>query len=286
MTVAVSTYIGEPLPGRNFEEFSFIRVSDPGPDTSRTMGRTKSADRNTSRMIECTIAGLRQVKTDYVVKSRVELLPMSHAFENEVPSILSEMETKQELLIAFLGTHYQGLTRDVKNAFLWIPDTFQIMRTSQALDLWEGAQKYWEAHRSDWMNQRKMISNEQILGLSLARMVGRELSQKTIVNFSKSKLNKEIYNAQKELEHRHTFLLNTISLGFHESRISLIGLGHLKRSNILAQKFANAVYGTQNYPLIKIVHESKIIMRKLNVARSKVKFLQKRYWKSYYKYQK
>ena len=221
MSVAISTYVDEPIPLQISSMCHVTRISDPGIDRNTRSDRDGTIILgNTSRMLACTIAGLLEVETEYVVKSRIEVLPKDSNFESAVERALTDLEFHPGRIMAFMAMHYQSLENNPKGTFLFIPDIFQVMRTSQALELWKGAQSYWETYGRKWSAQRKDFANEQIMGLSLAKLTGQELNKIDLEKFHRNTFNKNIVSIQQDFERNRILTLQCQSLGLHESRLT------------------------------------------------------------------
>jgi hypothetical protein len=189
LKIVVSTYSNELTPAlRNFQ-FRFVLNGDPGKDCYYTglaiLGsKTNKLARNTTRMLNTTSLGLSQVKTEYVIKTRVEILPSKIEFAQVLNKILEDYLESE--IIVFLAEHYTGLAySEKKPLLLWIPDGFQIMRTSDCLKLWEGALELWQKYRTSLVGNffHVDLANEQLLGLSLVHNFIKPISERSLKRY-------------------------------------------------------------------------------------------------------
>jgi hypothetical protein len=189
LTIVISTYPNELTQSLKNFQFCFILNDDPGPDYCNTgaviLGfRTNKTNRNTTRMLSTTSLGLSQVRTEYVVKTRVEILPSKIEFAQALHHIL-ENNLESEIIIV-LQELYAGLTYTKKiPTFLWVPDTFQIMRTRDGLKLWGGALDLWQKYKINLVGRSWNVdlANEQVLGLSLVHNFIKPLSERKVKKF-------------------------------------------------------------------------------------------------------
>ena len=278
MSLAITTYVDEPIPLQISNMCRVTRISDPGIDKNTRSDREGTIDmRNTSRMLACTIAGLLEVETEYVIKSRIEVLPKNSNFESSVERALTDLEIHPERFMSFVAMHYQSLGMNTKSAFLFMPDIFQVMRTNQALELWKGAQNYWETYGKKWSAQRKVITNEQIMGLSLAKLTNQELNKKDLENFYRNKFNKEIFLIQQDFERNRILTLQCQSLSFFDSRLTSIdNYPQVQLDKII---FPDPSKKSSNYYFYRMKYEFFRLLKLLNRIRASNKLLTKAYWK-------
>ena len=184
LTIVISTYPDELTQALKNFQFSFILNDDPGLDCyytgARILGsRTNIVTRNTTRMLRTTSSGLSQVRTEYVIKTRVEILPSKIEFAQALYQVLENYSESE--VIVFLAEHYTGLTySENKPLLLWIPDVFHIMRTNDSLKLWVGALNLWHRYKINLVGRSFHVdlANEQILGLSLVHNFIKPISKK------------------------------------------------------------------------------------------------------------
>lgn len=278
MSIAITTYVDEPIPLQISTMCRVTRISDPGIDKNTRSDREGTIVLgNTSRMLACTIAGLLEVETEYVIKSRIEVLPKNCNFESAVERALADLEIHPERFMAFMAMHYQSLGRNTKNAFLFIPDVFQVMRTNQALELWKGAQNYWETYGRKWSAQRKDFANEQIMGLSLAKLTNQELNKKDLENFHRNKFNKKIFLIQQDFERNRILTLQSQSLSFFDSRLTSTDNYHKVQSDKIL--FPDPSKESSNYYFYRMKYEFFRLVKLLNRIRASNKLLTKAHWK-------
>ena len=206
LKIVVSTYSNELTPAlRNFQ-FRFVLNDDPGQDYYSTGlaifgSKTNNVKRNTTRMLTTTSFGLSQVKTEYVVKTRVEILPSKIEFAQVLNNILEDFLESEK--IVFLAEHYTGLAySEKKPMLLWVPDVFQIMRTSDGLKLWEGALELWNKYRTNLVGNSLHVdlANEQVLGLSLVHNFIKPINERSLKRFHRYNCSLKFIRANLEFE--------------------------------------------------------------------------------------
>jgi hypothetical protein len=179
--------------------------------------------------------------------------------------------------MAFMAMHYQSLGMNTKSLFLFIPDIFQVMRTNQAVELWKGAQNYWETYARKWSAQRNVITNEQIMGLSLAKLTNQELNKKDLENFHRNKFNKKIFLIQQDFERNRILTLQSQSLSFFDSRLTSLD----NDDKVLLDKiiFPDPSKASSNYYSYRMKYEFFRLLKLFNDFRASHKLLTKVYWK-------
>ena len=278
MSVAITTYVDEPIPLQISNMCRVTRVSDPGIDKNTRSDREGTIILgNTSRMLSCTIAGLLEVETEYVVKSRIEVLPKDSNFESAVDRALADLEFHPERIMAFMAMHYQSLEKNPKGTFLFIPDIFQVMRTSQALELWKGAQSYWETYGRKWSAQRKDFANEQIMGLSLAKLTHQELNKIDLENFHRNTFNKKIFFIQQDFERNRILTLQLQSLGLFDSRLTLMDKDNKEQSDKI--NFPDPCRKSSNYYFYRMKYEFFRFVKLLTRIHASKKLRTISFWK-------
>lgn len=208
LTIIISTYQNELTQAlRNFP-FTFILNHDPGPDTYYTglailRSKTNKVTRNTTRMLSTTSLGLSQVRTEFVIKTRAEILPSKTEFAQVLFQILeNNLESEK---IVFLAEHYTGLSySEKKPLLLWTPDVFQIMRTSDGLKMWEGALDLWKKYKKNFVGKsiHVVLANEQVLGLSLVHNFIKPLSEKKLKRYHRYSCSLRFIRANLKFEHQ------------------------------------------------------------------------------------
>ena len=203
LKIIFSTYADEIPEIYNENSFSVLINKDPGLDTF-SAGQTK---RNTSRLIQTSLAGIRSVETKYAIKTRIELIPELEKFHEFIlicNSFKSNSE-KGEIKIGFLTEHYFGPLRPNKGVHSWVPDTFQIMKKTDMFELWDRAQNIWELNKNSWNEKHLVfpITNEQIIGLSFYSLINKYNFEINLINFHryscvfkliKQNINAEVHN--------------------------------------------------------------------------------------------
>lgn len=145
---------------------------DPGSDQANLNGTyLKTPDyRNTSRMLISTLAGVKKVKTKYTVKTRIELMPVNDKFIKICTESIDILKNNEKAVL-FLGNHYRGIgiqNYHKSGQLGWLPDTFQIMRTTEIVNVWQNAFYIWDKNKKYWLSRKTVypVSNEQIIGIS------------------------------------------------------------------------------------------------------------------------
>jgi len=206
LTILISTYPNELTKALKNFNFRFILNDDAGIDcyytgTAVFRSRKNKVTRNTTRMLSTTSLGLSHVRTEYVVKTRVEILPSKIEFAQVLYCILENYLESEK--IVFLAEQYTGLTYSEKTPLLlWVPDTFQIMRTRDSLTLWKGALDLWQKYKINLVGRSFNIdlANEQVLGLSLFHNFIKPLSNKRVKKFHRHTCNLYFIRANLEFE--------------------------------------------------------------------------------------
>lgn len=189
LNIMISTYQNELTLALQIFQFEFILNNDPGQDFFYTgqsilASRTNKLSRNTTRMLSTTSLGLSLVKTEYVIKTRVEILPSKIEFAQALHQVLENYSETE--IIVFLAEHYTGLKySENKPLLLWIPDVFHIMRTNDGLKLWKGALDLWRTYKVDFVARSFHVglANEQVLGLSLVHNFIKPISERGLKRY-------------------------------------------------------------------------------------------------------
>jgi len=206
LTIVVSTYSKEITQTlRNFQ-FTFIMNDDPGQDSYYTglsiLGsKTNKVTRNTTRMLTTTSLGLARVRTEYVVKTRAEILPSKIEYAQVLHQILENHLESQKII--FLAEHYTGLAYNQdKPLLLWVPDVFQIMRTSDGLKLWKGALELWQKYKTSLIGKSFYVdlANEQVLGLSFVHNFIKPISARSVKGYHRYSCSLRFILANLKLE--------------------------------------------------------------------------------------
>ena len=206
LIIVISTYPNELTQALKNFQFRFILNNDPGLDSYYTgvkkLGkRANKVSRNTTRMLSTTSLGLSQVRTEYVIKTRVEILPSKIEFARVLYRVLENYLESE--VIVFLAEQYTGLTYSEKTPLLlWVPDTFQIMRTRDGLKLWEGALDLWQKYKMNLVGRpfNTDLANEQVLGLSLVNNFIEPLSERIVKKFHRNTCSLQFIRANLKFE--------------------------------------------------------------------------------------
>ncbi len=206
LTILISTYPNELTQALKNFQFRFILNDDPGLDYyfsgAAILGqRINKLTRNTTRMLATTSLGLSQVRTEYVIKTRVEILPSKIEFAQALYRVLENFSESE--IIVFLAEQYTGLTYSEKTPLLlWVPDTFQIMRTRDGLKLWRGALDLWQKYKINLVGSsfNTDLANEQILGLSLVDNFIKPLSERMVKKFHRHTCSLQFIRANLKFE--------------------------------------------------------------------------------------
>lgn len=206
LIIVISTYPNELTQALKNFQFRFILNNDPGLDSYYTgikkLGkRANKVTRNTTRMLSTTSLGLSQVRTEYVIKTRVEILPSKIEFARVLYRVLENYLESE--IIVFLAEQYTGLTYSEKTPLLlWVPDTFQIMRTRDGLKLWEGALDLWQKYKINLVGRsfNTDLANEQVLGLSLVNNFIEPLSERIVKKFHRNTCSLQFIRANLKFE--------------------------------------------------------------------------------------
>ena len=146
----------------------YIELIDPGPDTRSNWRQNSRTEWNVSRMFFSTISGLRQCSQPWTLKTRIELLPSIESVSNHLKSIgeiILKLEESPDGSISFIQEGYFGPTQPYKGIILWIPDTWNIMSSTNLANLWEAAFEIWREFKSKgFWDSRTTLSVEQLLG--------------------------------------------------------------------------------------------------------------------------
>jgi len=202
-----------------------IKIADPGSDDFRSgpelLGYQK---RNTTRMLLSVTEGLKKSYTRYSIRTRVELLPQLLKINDFANTCLAAQKhiDQNYLGIAFISEHYYGLSRQEKGVHTWLPDTFQIMKTSDMKTIWDTAHQIWNKNKNMWHDIKVSfpLANEQIMGLAfLIHLSSNEIGPR-IDRFHRFNWDKKLiqYNKLAESEKFYTFKFN--SSGLSQSKLN------------------------------------------------------------------
>lgn len=278
LKVIFSTYPNEVPSKSERYPFRFVTLNDPGPDTFDERFKMKAweRNRNSSRVLASTRFGLSHVKTEFAIKSRIELLPVDSEFIAGLGKIQNIMEESAEIKISTLGPHYIGTQNNYKDAYLWIPDMIQFMRSVDMLRLWQKAEKYWLEYKELWMQRpSNAIATEQVLGLAYANLFGTGYPLSEFHDFSRITLNRHVYRNICKWERSQIFTMKVTDLGLPRNRFTSIEL---------AQKHVdlplNAKIKFPSYFKFKIAHLRKVAW--INRIRIRYPVLTFHFWKSFF----
>lgn len=224
--IIISTYKDEFPNNLNKYVDKVIINSDPGPDLYRVdpwpiSNASKQQTSNISRMLKCTSAGLAEVQTEIVIKSRVELLPEnSQYFQNWYVSNAHSLVESQKPLILFLIEHFSGISFSINGILGMVPDTFQVSKTDTLKRTWDQASLFWENYSLLISNsgRRFPLIPEQIIGLNFLNLYGGFDLHKEIPklrrHFVSTKLVKSQIYAERELINWISYRNSGLSLNY------------------------------------------------------------------------
>lgn len=168
--IIVSTYKGEF--DKSFSKLvdDVVFCNDPGPDQYhynpkfiRQSGTNQYV--NFSRMAETSIQGLKSASNDYVIKSRLELIPQDFTkFPKWSTKQIKKMKNKNS--IAFFYEFYSGIFFSIDGVLGNIPDIMQFARKQVLLQLWIDSLNFWNMNIKKLVQHRYPISSDQCLGLN------------------------------------------------------------------------------------------------------------------------
>lgn len=232
--IIISTYDKETHLINTAYIHKIIINNDPGPDLYRngTWGITnkgKGFQTNISRMLETTISGLKQASNKYVIKTRIELIPLDFLkFQAWVDPLIQQIERSKLPQIGFLKEHYTGLKISVDGTLGGIPDTFQIAEKTVLLKTWTKSQVTWTSHYNT-LTKRSIsapITPEQLLGLSFFSIYTNlnldSKIKKLRRNFFTIQLVKSIMYSEKNLFHLIPYQISHLSQNYFK------GTAHIK----------------------------------------------------------
>lgn len=278
LKVIFSTYPDEVPSKIECYPFSFVTLDDPGPDIfdEKLKMTVLERVRNSSRVLASTRFGLSRVETKFVIKSRIELLPMGLEFIAGLGKIQKIMDDSADIHLATLGPHYLGTQMNYKDAYLWIPDIIQFMRTKDMLRLWQTAETYWLEYKALWMQKpRGAIATEQVLGLAYANLFGSGYPLRRFHNFRRNTLDRYVYRNICIWEKRQIFTMRVTDLGLPRNRFTSLELSQKHVDLPLSPKIK-----LPTYLKFKIAHLRKVT--RLNQIRIKYPALTLQFWKSFF----
>lgn len=148
--------------------YELIVNEDPGTDTPvHSLRSYRNSVRNTTRMLTTVNSALCAVSNEFVVKTRIELLPKKHEIARHIDRILrvlNDMKGSPEITLTVLAENF-GSSIYGKAGVMWaLPDTFQIMRSKDMLSLWSEATKIWSVYKNMDLEIVHPLKNEQLIG--------------------------------------------------------------------------------------------------------------------------
>lgn len=171
-----------------------VFVDDPGFDRFRLnpwpIGRPDNRHQaNYSRIFEATIAGLKVVSNDLIIKSRIELIPENiDNFRIWLGDIISLLTNSSLPKIAFLTEHYNGVFFSVDGTLGTLPNTLQAAKRSVLQQTWTNAYDFWTQNKHILTRSKMLfpITDEQITGLTYLRLFSNfEINQSRIRRFKR-----------------------------------------------------------------------------------------------------
>jgi len=172
--IIVSTYNNEMNLLNVTSNMKVIINKDPGINIYRNslLGFNKKEIRyksNLSRMLTTTLSGLNNATNEYVIKTRIELIPTDIKYFYEwLEPLINKMESSNLPQIAFLKEHYSGVSHSIDGTIGGIPDTFQIAKREILQKVWLQSKEIWDKNFSKLTNHKISlpITSEQLIGYS------------------------------------------------------------------------------------------------------------------------
>lgn len=275
LKVLISTYPGEFPKFLEFPTLQIMTVVDPGADFFLKDIKVNSfVSRNTSRLLLSTWNGVNNVTTPFTLKTRIEMVPTDYRFGEGIWNLKKEFLQRPSIQISVPGANYQGVKKFSKGVFLWIPDTVQFMRTDEMKVLWGNANELWSRFSKEWTQYVKQpITNEQIVGLALAKMNGCLMKDTSLMKFKKYTLNRNVYNIVKFWEINTLRTFTSKSLYLPKNRLTFAE----KRFRAEVTLPAKNLY-LKPFLFCYFLQKSYLLLLYINVSRSRIRFLTKSYW--------
>ena len=120
-------------------------------------------------MLTTTLSGLNNATNEYVIKTRIELIPTDIKYFYEwLEPLINKMESSNLPQIAFLKEHYSGVIHSIDGTIGGIPDTFQIAKREILQKVWSQSKEIWDKNFSKLTNNKISlpITSEQLIGYS------------------------------------------------------------------------------------------------------------------------
>lgn len=223
--VIISTYGDELEPVLSKIATKIIINTDPGPDLYRVIpwpmhSISVRQSSNLSRMLLTTCAGLEVARNEFVIKTRVELLPTDSFNSTKIiDELLYEFYTKKELKLGILKEHYSGLKYSVDGTLGGIPDTFQIGRKDTLIDIWQSSKKFWFDNYNTLTNKSFAfpISSEQLLGYTFFSLYADFKVSKKITWLKRSYVSFQLLKSIKYSENNYFKFLKYDEVGLSKN---------------------------------------------------------------------
>ena len=172
--IIVSTYYNEMNLLNVTSNMKVIINKDPGTNIYRNslwkFNKKKiKYESNLSRMLTTTLSGLNNATNEYVIKTRIELIPTDIKYFYEwLEPLINKMESSNLPQIAFLKEHYSGVIHSIDGTIGGIPDTFQIAKREILQKVWSQSKEIWDKNFSKLTNNKISlpITSEQLIGYS------------------------------------------------------------------------------------------------------------------------
>lgn len=224
--IVVSTYENEVPDDLALYCDHIIINDDPGADVYRNnpwpIGTKKSRNQsNLTRMLKLTLAGLSVCTNDFVIKTRIELIPQNRLqFYNWLNKVQSEFEVSDKKSIGFFTETYTGINFSINGLLGVLPDVLQFGHKEVLLNTWEESYKFW-INNFEVLTRKSInypITPEQLLGLNYLKIyTGLEIDDKLFKlrrNYISLSLIKSVLNAENNLYVWSKYNLSGFSLSY------------------------------------------------------------------------
>lgn len=169
--IVVSTYKNE-IPKDFFQFIDDVKyIKDPGPDNYSYFPKniSKINTVNFTRMARTAIEGISLAKNNFVIKTRVELIPFDmFQFKKWKKSETTRFNNKNQ--IGFFLEFYSGIGFSIDGVFGNLPDVLHYGEKEILARLWSNALMLWEKNLSFFRKQKFPITSDQCLGLSYLQL--------------------------------------------------------------------------------------------------------------------
>ena len=217
----VSTYPDEINEINGINGIKIIINEDPGYDQDFYHIRNGiKLPRNTSRMLATTFNGIKDINTDWCLRSRIELLPDINHVEKHISRIeelIQDLDKIKTGGAVFLTSNFHSSITSRKGSILSFSDVFAIMRTEDIRELWETAQKIYLEILNGNTHPKHPLMNEQIIGQAYMK-VFHDLYYKEFN--SRYFFKKDLFMKELEVIVRKLIIVEADSLFIVKTRVS------------------------------------------------------------------